>query len=159
MMIESPRVRRGRDRGSESLGVLLCRVQPALRDLGLQRVDVEPGVVGPQVFLLEPHHVERFLPTTPLWGVAAPGLVLGNPPVRAELDDDASLTARVRLGAGGENRWGVLDGDTVADAECSVHADFFSSRARTSSIFAESSSGVICPVLINTFAATVAHRA
>src|ERR1700685_126405 len=97
-MIESARARRGR--GRESLGVLLCRLQPALRDLGLQCVDVEPGVVGPQIFLLEPHHVERFLPTTPLWGVAPPGLVLGNYPVRAELDDDAGLAAGERLCAG-----------------------------------------------------------
>src|ERR1700737_223363 len=105
-MIESARARHGRDRGSESLGVLLCRLQPALRDLGLQCVDVEPGVVGPQVFLLEPHHVERFLPTTPLRGVAAPGLVLGNHPVRAELDDDAGSYRACTPGCGcGTSMW------------------------------------------------------
>src|SRR5258708_34253913 len=59
-------------------------------------------------------------------------------------------------GAGVEQAGLVVHGDAVADLEPGQRVP--SSRARTSSIFAERPSGVILPSLMSVLAAVVIHR-
>ena len=128
-------------------------------NLGFQRVDIEAGVVRPQILLQEAHDVEGLESTAALGVVAAPRFVLRNHPLRSVFDDDPRPATGERLSAGMEQRGAVLHRDAITNCIFVVAHAFVSDRARTSSIFAVNSSGVMRPLLISTLAATVAHRA
>jgi hypothetical protein len=132
---------------------LLRWLQPALRTLRLQRIAVASRVVRPQIPLLEPDDVEGLGATT----VTAPRLILGDHPLGAMLHHRPGAAARVRLRPSVEERCGVSNRDAISDRE--LAQDSASSRARTSSTFAESSSGVISPLFMSVLAATVTQRA
>ena len=134
------------------------RLEPVLGDFGLERVDVEARCSrarGPSAGSAR----RRTARAAAVRRRRAPRLVLRDHPVGPVLDDRAGLAAGERLRAGVEQGGRVAHRDPVADLELRSVIARASSRARTSSIFADSSSGVMSPLLISVLAATVAQRA